>query len=68
MAVWRQISIGPPGVSGPPTPPFGLRPWSTVAEWWTTFDFDAGKRDELPGTPQGSLEKWLESLRDTMVA
>ena len=39
-----------PGVSGPPTPPFGLRPWSTVAEWWTTFDFDAGKRDELPGS------------------
>ncbi len=35
-------------------------------EWWATFDCEAGKRDELAGTLQGSFEKWLESLRDTM--
>jgi hypothetical protein len=37
-------------------------------EWWATFDCDAGQRDELTGTLQGSFEKWLESLRDTMAA
>ena len=37
-------------------------------EWWATFDCEAGKRDELAGTLQGSFEKWLESLRDTMAA
>jgi hypothetical protein len=37
-------------------------------EWWATFDCDAGQRDELTGTLAGSFEKWLESLRDTLVA
>ena len=37
-------------------------------EWWATFDCDPVRRDELRGTLQGSFEKWLESLRDTMAA
>ena len=35
-------------------------------EWWATFDCEAASRDELTGTLQGSFEKWLESLRDTL--
>ena len=35
-------------------------------EWWATFDCEAASRDELTGTRQGSFEKWLESLRDTL--
>ena len=37
-------------------------------EWWATFDCEAASRDELTGTLQGSFEKWLESLRDTLAA
>ena len=37
-------------------------------EWWATFDCEAGQRSELTGTLQGSFEKWLESLRDTLAA
>ncbi len=37
-------------------------------EWWATFDCEPARRDELAGTLQGSFEKWLESLRDTMAA
>jgi hypothetical protein len=37
-------------------------------EWWATFDCDPARRDELTGILQGSFEKWLESLRDTMAA
>ena len=36
-------------------------------EWWATFDCEAAKRDELTGSLAGSFEKWLESLRDTLV-
>ena len=35
---------------------------------WATFDCEPARRDELAGTLQGSFEKWLESLRDTMAA
>jgi hypothetical protein len=28
-----------------------------------TFDCDSDRRDELTGTPRGSFEKWLDSLR-----
>jgi hypothetical protein len=37
-------------------------------EWWATFDCESSKRDELTAALQGSFEKWLESLRDTMAA
>ena len=37
-------------------------------EWWATFDCEPARRDDLTGTLQGSFEKWLESLRDTMAA
>jgi hypothetical protein len=37
-------------------------------EWWAIFDCDPARREELIGTLQGSFEKWLESLRDTMAA
>ena len=37
-------------------------------EWWAIFDCDSARRDELTGTLQGSFEKWLELLRDTMAA
>jgi hypothetical protein len=37
-------------------------------EWWATFDRELAKRDELTAALQGSFEKWLESLRDTMAA
>jgi hypothetical protein len=37
-------------------------------EWWATFDCEASQRDELTGTLQGSFDKWLESLRDTLAA
>jgi hypothetical protein len=37
-------------------------------EWWATFDCEAASRAELTGTLQGSFEKWLESLRDTLAA
>ena len=37
-------------------------------EWWATFDCEVASRDELTGTLQGSFEKWLESLRDTLAA
>jgi Polyketide cyclase / dehydrase and lipid transport len=37
-------------------------------EWWAIFDCDSSRREELTGTLQGSFEKWLESLRDTMAA
>ena len=37
-------------------------------EWWAIFDCDSARREELKGILQGSFEKWLESLRDTMAA
>ena len=37
-------------------------------EWWAIFDCEASQRGELTGTLQGSFEKWLESLRDTLAA
>jgi hypothetical protein len=35
-------------------------------EWWATFDFEPGRREELVGTLQGWLAKWLESLRQSL--
>lgn len=37
-------------------------------EWWATFDCDSDRRDELTKSLQGSFEKWLESLRDTLAS
>jgi hypothetical protein len=35
-------------------------------EWWSTFDCDATRHDELTGPLQRWFGKWLESLRDIL--
>jgi hypothetical protein len=69
MAAWRQISIGPP--------PGGLRPAYPTLRVTPVVDGGRVVGDlrlrhrqtrRLTGTLQGSLEKWLESLRDTVAA